>query len=200
MAQPASATPNPVRGTTTSLAALGADDGGESNLRYTWKATAEPGGATPVYSANGTNAAKKTVVTFNRAGAYTFLVTITDQGGLSVTSSVNVTVKQVTTSILVTPSSVSLADRATQQFSAEVLDQFSQAMATQPRFSWSKPSGRGAISKTGLYTAPQSGSGTAVVQATANGVSGRATITYSPAASPALIAMRRRKAPTLALG
>ena len=84
VAQAASATPNPVTGTTTSLAVLGADDGGEANLVYGWQATAEPSGASPAFSANGTNAAKNTVVTFNRAGAYTFKVTITDSGGLTV--------------------------------------------------------------------------------------------------------------------
>ena len=153
--------------TTTSLAVLGADDGGEANLTYTWQATAAPTGASPIFSGNGTNAAKNTIVTFNRAGAYTFRVTITDTGGLTATSSVSVTVNQVLSSIVVTPASVTLAFRARQQFSAEALDQFAQAMATQPSFTWSKLSGRGSINKTGLYTAPASGAGTAVIQAKA---------------------------------
>ena len=120
-------------------------------------------------------------MTFNRAGAYTFQVTITDSGGLTVTSTVNVTVNQTFTSIVVSPSSVSLPDRGKQQFAAQALDQFGQALASQPTFTWSKLSGRGTISKSGLYTAPSSGSGTAVIQAKAGGKVGQATITYGTA-------------------
>jgi hypothetical protein len=177
VAQPASATPNPVTATTTALAVLGADDGGEANLTYTWQATAAPAGANPVFSANNTNAAKNTTVTFNRAGAYTFLVTITDSGGLSVTSSVNVTVNQIVTTIVVSPGTVTLVNGAKQQFTAQALDQFSQPLTIQPSFTWSKFSGIGSINKTGLYTAPSRGKGTAVVQAQASGKAGQATIT-----------------------
>ena len=42
---PAGASPNSVTGRTTSLTVLGADDGGESNLTYTWAATTLPSGA-----------------------------------------------------------------------------------------------------------------------------------------------------------
>jgi len=177
VAQPASATPNPVTATTTSLAVLGADDGGEANLAYTWQVTAAPTGASPIFRANGTNAAKNTVVTFNRAGAYTFRVTIADTGGLTATSTVSVTVNPVLSSIIVTPLLVTLEFRARQQFSAEALDQFAQAMALQPSFKWSKLRGRGLINKTGLYTAPASGRGTAAIQAKADGKVGKATIT-----------------------
>ena len=177
VAQPASATPSPVTGTTTTLSVLGADDGGESNLVYAWQATAEPSGASPVFSANGTNAAKNTVVTFNRAGAYTFQVTITDSGGLTVASTVNVTVNQTFTSIVVSPSSVTLPDRGKKQFKAQALDQFGAALASQPNFAWSRLSGPGSISRTGLYTAPSTGTWTAVIQAKAGGKVGKATIT-----------------------
>src|SRR5262249_60081318 len=116
---------------------LGADDGGEANLTYTWQATAAPAGANPAFSANGTNAAKNTVVTFNRAGAYTFRVTVTDAGDLTATSSVNITANQTLTSILVTPTAVTLVDGASQQFTAQALDQFSQPLTAQPTFPWS---------------------------------------------------------------
>src|SRR5262249_36582275 len=62
VAQTASANPNPVTGTTTALSVLGADDTGESGLNYTWAATVFPSGATPAFSANGTNAAKNVTV------------------------------------------------------------------------------------------------------------------------------------------
>jgi IPT/TIG domain len=176
VAQPARATPNPVTGATTKLSVLGADDGGEANLVYTWQVTAAPTGASPSFSGNGTTAAKNTVVTFDRVGGYTFQVTIADTGGLTATSSVNVTVNQVFTSIVVTPSTVTLAFRARQQFSAQALDQFIKPLATQPSFAWSKFSGRGSITRTGLYTAPSSGPGTAVIQAKAGGKTGKATI------------------------
>lgn len=185
VAQPARATPNPVTGTTTNLSVLGADDGGEANLVYTWQVTAAPTGASPSFSGNGTNAAKNTVVTFNRAGAYAFQVTIADTGGLTATSSVNVTVNQVLTRMVVTPSTVMLAFRAKQQFSAQALDQFAQPLATQPSFAWSKFSGRGSITSTGLYTAPSSGKGTAIIQAKAGGKTGKATITIVAPAKPA---------------
>jgi len=205
VAQPTSATPDPVTGTTTNLSVLGADDGDEANLVYTWQVTAAPTGASPSFSGNGTNAAKNTVVTFDRAGGYTFQVTIADTGGLSATSSVNVTVNQVLTSIVVTPSTVTLAFRARQQFSAQALDQFAQPLATQPSFAWAKFSGRGSITRTGLYTAPSSGQGTAVIQAKAGGKTGKATITIiaragaahkikTPSAARALL-MRRATGP-----
>src|SRR5207245_4343925 len=57
IASAAAASPNPVTtGTTTDLTVLGADDGGESHLTYTWAVTSGPTGVT--FSANGTNAAK----------------------------------------------------------------------------------------------------------------------------------------------
>jgi hypothetical protein len=177
VAQAASASPSPVTGTTTTLSVLGADDAGEANLIYSWQATTVPSGASPAFSANGTNAAKSTVVTFNRAGAYSFKVVITDSGGLTVSSTVNVQVNQTFTSVMVSPASVTIANRGTQQFTAQALDQFGQALTSQPSFSWSKLSGRGSINKTGLYTAPASGTGTAVIQAKSGGKVGKATIT-----------------------
>ena len=133
-------------------------------------------------------------MTFNRAGAYTFQVTITDSGGLTVTSSVNVTVNQTLTSIVVSPSTVTLPDRGKQQFTAQALDQFSQPLATQPSFTWSKVSGRGSISRTGLYTAPSSGTGTAVIQAKAGGKAGQATITIGASGNVLLLSSKSKKA------
>jgi hypothetical protein len=177
VARAAAATPNPVTATTTVLSVLGADDGGEASLTYTWQATVAPSGASPAFSINGTNAAKSTVATFNRAGGYSFRVTITDAGGLSVMSSVNVTVRQTFTTILITPSKVTLLDNAQQQFRAYAFDQFGQVLATQPGFTWSVASGPGTVSKTGLYTAPSTGQGMAVVEAKEAGKVGMAVVT-----------------------
>jgi hypothetical protein len=182
VATPAAASPATVTGTTTSLSTLGADDGGEANLTYNWAVTAQPSGvSSPSFSVNGTNAAKKDTATFYAAGSYTFQVTITDSGGLSVTSSVNVTVTQTQTRIGVTPSSVTLANGATQSFSASLLDQFGRAMATQPTFTWSVATGGlgGVVTVAGLYTAPASGTGTDTVRATAGSMSGTSTVSVS---------------------
>jgi hypothetical protein len=195
IAQPASATPNPVAGTTANLSVLGADDDGEASLTYTWQATVAPTGASPVFSVNGANAAKNTVVTFNRAGAYTFVLTVTDPSGLTVTSSVNVTVNQTLTSIVVTPSAVTLVDGARQQFAAQALDQFGQPLAAQPTLTWSKVSGIGSITKSGLYTAPSKGRGTAVVQAKADGKVGQANITIVPRGGSARVHVRGKRTP-----
>jgi hypothetical protein len=180
VAQPASANPSPVNGTSTALSVLGADDGGEPNLTYTWTATTSPTGAHPVFSANGTNAAKNSSVAFDRAGAYTFRVTITDQGGLSTTSTVTVNVNQVLTRITVSPPSATLRPGARQQFTATAFDQFGQTMTAT--FTWSLMSGIGTINSTGLYRAPKR-TGSAVIQASSGGVHGQATITISSGAA-----------------
>jgi hypothetical protein len=164
---PASATPNPVTGTTTLLSVLATDVGGTGNLTYTWAATAAPSGASPSFSLNDSATSAITTVTFNEAGDYTFTVTISD-GIESTTSSVNVTVEQTLTSVSVTPASVDLAPNGTQQFSATALDQFGNSMASQPAFTWSLlPTSAGSISSTGLYTAPDS-TGNATILATAD--------------------------------
>jgi hypothetical protein len=192
VATPAGASPSPVSGTTTGLSVLGADDTGESSLSYTWSVTSEPPGTTnPTYSVNGTNAAKNTTATFYQAGSYTFLVTFADPAGLTATSSVTVTVNQTLTSIGVSPASKTVADGATQQFTASGLDQFGQALATQPGFTWSLASGSsGALTSAGLYTAPSSGTGAATVCAAAGGMTGTASVTVAatPAAPTSLTA------------
>src|SRR5213079_72576 len=91
VATAAAANPNPTVTTTTSLSVLGADDAGEANLTYTWATLGTPPAAVS-FSPNGTNAAKNATATFIATGTYNFLVSITDAGGLSVTSSVSVIV------------------------------------------------------------------------------------------------------------
>ena len=76
-----------------------------------------------------------------------------DPSGLYTTSSVTVTVAQTLTSLSVTPGTVSLANLTTQQFTAAALDQFANAMASQPSFTWQVNGGGSTISSTGLFTA-----------------------------------------------
>jgi hypothetical protein len=187
VAVPAACTPGTVTGTTGSLSVLGADDGGEPNLTYTWSATTKPTGATPTFSANGTNAAKASTITFNKAGNYVLSVSISD-GSLSTTSTVSVTVSQTTTSIAVTPSTASLNENQTQQFSAVAYDQFGIAMTPQPTLTWATGLGSvGSVSSAGLYTAPGL-AGSATITVSAGLVIGSATVTITNAAPTVAVA------------
>lgn len=184
VATAAGATANPVTGTTTNLSVLGADDGGEASLTYTWVATGTPP-APVTMSANGTNAAKNTTATFSQAGSYSFQVTIRDAGGLTATSNVNVTVTQTLTTIALTPATATLTSGATQQFSATGKDQFGAPLAVQPAIAWSvEAGGVGTVSNAGLYTAPATGGGSAMVRATSGARSGAAAVTISAASQP----------------
>ena len=104
------------------------------------------------------------LATFTKAGSYSFQVTIRDQGNLTVTSSVNVTVNQTLTTITVSPASASVNTGATQQFTASAKDQFGTALSIQPSFSWTV-SGGGTISSSGLFTAGSTAGGPYTVTA-----------------------------------
>ena len=175
VATPATASPNPTGGTSTSLSVLGADNGGETNLTYTWSST---GPAAVTFSANGTNAAKNCTATFSKAGSYAITATITDATNLTVTSTVNVLVNQTLTTINVSPANGVTSLNGTLQYSAIGKDQFNTDMSPQPLFSWSVGAG-GTISNTGLFTAGSVASGPFLVTATSGSVSGQATITIS---------------------
>jgi hypothetical protein len=174
VATPAAASPSPVIAKTTTLSALGADDGGEAALTYTWTVLGSPP-APVTFSANGSNAAKSTTATFTKNGPYDFRVTIRDAGGLSVTSSVSVSVNQTVTTVSVTPASATVALGSTQAFSASAKDQFGAAMAA-PTFTWSV-SGGGSISAAGVFTPNSTPGGSFTVTATGAGKSGTAQVT-----------------------
>jgi uncharacterized repeat protein (TIGR02543 family) len=173
----AAATPNPVTGATSALSALGADDGGEGNLTYTWATTGTPPAAVS-FSVNGSNAAKNTTATFTKAGTYSFQVTIRDQSSQTATSNVTVVVNQTLTGVVVSPSTASVSTSATQQFTATARDQFAANLTTQPAFAWSV-SGGGTISSAGLFTAGGSAGGPYTATATGGGMSGSASITVT---------------------
>ena len=177
----AAASPNPVAGSTVALSVLGADDGGESNLTYSWATTGTPPAAV-TFSANGTNAAKASTATFTKAGTYAFQVTVKDQGGLTATNAVSVVVNATLTSIVVSPSSTSVKTSATQQFTATARDQFATSLVTQPTFTWTV-SGGGTIGTSGFFTAGTSAGGPYTVTATSGGVGGTASVTVSAVSS-----------------
>ncbi len=168
-------------------------DNGYLNLIYTWQTVGMPpapvtftqvglpltetGFVYPV--GNSLSCDYETTATFTKAGNYSFRVTVTDPQGDSITSSnVNVTVNQTLTSIVVTPTSVNVADGGRQQFSAIALDQFGNPLATQPTFTWTS-TGPGSINSSGLYSAPSSGTGSATVKAKSGSGSGTATVTVT---------------------
>jgi hypothetical protein len=176
VATPAAATPSPVTGTFTALTVLGSENGTDSGLTYTWAATG-PAGVTYTGTTNGSNAAKNITANFTQAGSYSFTVTITDSGGLFVTSAVAVTVQQTPTGVIVTPSSVTVAPGGSQQFSATATDQFGNAISS-PTFNWSITGTGNSIDGTGL-AALGSTPGTYTVTATLGGASNTASITAS---------------------
>ena len=151
----AAASPSPVTGKTTNVSVLGADDGGEANLAYGWTAT---GPAAVTFSATGTNAAKNAVATFAKAGTYTLTAAISD--GLSTTtSSTTVVVSPTFTGIAA--AQASMLGGFTQQISPA--DQFGSPM-TVGGVAWS--ASNGAISGSGVYTAPAVGSSTVTITGT----------------------------------
>jgi hypothetical protein len=178
VAVPASASPTAVTGTSVNLSVLGADDGGESNLSYTWTAIGNsPTGVS--FSANGTNAAKNSTAKFTSAGTYTFRVTIKDSSNLTTTSTVTVTVKQTLTTIILSPTTASLYTNSTQHFTATAKDQFGKTMATQPTFKWSLASGGvGSISTSGVYSTGAT-AGKATVRATNGSITGTSAVTVT---------------------
>jgi polygalacturonase len=172
---PAAASPNPVTGTTTQLSATGFSSQG-LGLTYNWSAPTVPNGvATPTFSLNGTTAAATTTATFYGAGAYTFMVTITDSDGLSITSSVNVTVQQTVTNITVSPPSPTLPTNSTEQFAAAATDQFGNPIAS-PTFTWSVTGADNSIDQTGLLSIG-SAQGNFIVTAAIGSVQGTAAVT-----------------------
>jgi len=173
VATPAIAT-SPVTAASVAASVLGADDGGEPALTYTWSAT----GAT--FAPNATNAAKNTVATFSGAGSYVLTATIRDADGLTATSTVSVVVTQTLSALTVSPLTATVAPLAMKQFGAAATDQFGAAMSSQPSIAWAVTGG-GAISASGLFTAGSSTGGPFTVTATGGGVSGTASVTVSAA-------------------
>jgi hypothetical protein len=175
---------NPVGGTSVGLSVLGADAAGEAGLTYTWAAIGTP--PAPVYfSANGTNAAKATTVSFTRAGTYALQVTIRDAAGLTATSNVTVTVNQALSALALAPVSGTLTAGTSVQLTPTAYDQFGIIMHTPGNISWSV-TGTGAVGTvqpTGLYTASAAGGTTDTVRATVNGQSAQTTVTLAPAAT-----------------
>lgn len=177
-ANTASAAPSTVAGTSTNLSVLGADDGGESNLVYTWSVLGTPP-APVVFDVNGSNEAKSTAAEFMVAGTYNLRVTIND-GTTLITSDVTVTVNRTPSAVAITGSSSPISVGQTRAFGANVEDQFGDLIAGAS-VTWSLGAGSvGNISTSGLYTASAQGSATII--ATSGPVSRSLTISVVRAA------------------
>ena len=162
------------------LSVVGADDGGEPNLTYFWAVSAGPG---PVsFIENGTNLAQNTTARIFKAGAYTFLVTVRDVSGNTVTSSVSFTASAAVTRIELTPSLATLAPGAAQDFLAVALDGFSDPVTPQPPFAWTS-NGNGTLTQNHLI-AGASVAGPFWVRATAGTDVGEAAVLVTPAVPP----------------
>jgi len=173
IAKAAAANPNPVAGTSTTLSALGSENGSGAGLTYTWSYTG-PTGVTYSGATNGTNAASSITSNFTLAGNYNFLVTISDTYGQTATSSIAVTVNQTPTSIVVSPSNSPVVPVGfTQQFSATATDQFGHAISS-PSFTWGITGSGNSISPSG-YATLGSTPGSVTVTAT-DAVQGSATV------------------------
>jgi outer membrane lipoprotein-sorting protein len=170
------ASPAPVTGTTATLSVLGADDGGEANLMYTWSINGTPSSIFTV-TANGSHAASTTTATFTQPGTYPITATITDAEGKSVTSTTNVVVSTTLTTLTISPATTSLANGTSVDFSVAGKDQFNHTIPGEPTVTWSVLSGGGSINGSGLYTATTQG--TSVIQAQAGAITATATITVT---------------------
>ena len=103
-----------------------------------------------------------------------------DTYGQNVTSSVTVTVNQTLTAIVVSPVTSSLTSGQTEMFAATALDQFNNPLVVTQAFTWSvDPGSLGTVDASGLYTAPLSPVGSAMVRATSGAISGTAAVSVN---------------------
>jgi hypothetical protein len=174
-----------VTGKSASVTVLGSDDGGAANLVYNWKVVSAPQGGSASFSVNGTNAARTDTITFTAAGTYGLLVTIVDAGGLSTSSSLQITVAPTLTTIGVFPTGAKTAIGSSTlkvagssvALSAVGCDQFGNVLAAQPSFTWATTNASGGAAPTltgkgGNVTLNFSRAGTYTESVAANTASG----------------------------
>ncbi len=126
-----------------------------------------PSGATTSTTTEGNSV----TFAFNKTGSYSFRV----QSG-NAYQNVSFSVVSAASSLQVTPGTSSVVYRASQQFQAQVFDQFEQVMTVQPTVTWSASGGT--ISSRGVFTAGTQG-GTFSVTAILGDVSASVEIQIS---------------------
>jgi len=167
----AAVTSTPVAGTRAVLSVRGADNDGDERLRYRWSVST-PNAAPVVFAPNDGPAALATTATFSRAGTYRLLATITDPGGLTATSDVEVVVQPVLAALVLTPMAGAINLGASQAFSVLAKDQFGQPMPDRPALTWSATGGK--VTDAGFFTA--SATGPAAVRVRSGGLTVAATL------------------------
>jgi PKD repeat protein len=116
---------------------------------------------------------------YGAVGSYTVVLTATNAAGCFDVYSDTVTVANALDHIVVSPSSVTLAPGETQLFTATGYDQYGNEVSGLT-FTWEVVNGGGIIDSSGVFTAgTTAGQYTDTVRATANGVSGYASVTVS---------------------
>lgn len=162
--QPRLALGTEVQASSAVLTALGSDDQGEANLSYTWSTISRPIGSNVSFSDNGNNQAKRSSVSFTKAGTYVLGLSVTDAAGLATNSRVTFKVVQMLSTIqLETSSGASISPDQSQAVAGNALqvrikgfDQFGDAISSLPAVTWSRvsaPSG-GSVVASGSASAP----------------------------------------------
>lgn len=170
-----------IAGRETTLAVTASDDGGEENLAYAWSASSS-GGAPVSFAVNGSNAAKANSATFEAVGDYLVSVEVRDAEGLAATSSLRLRVVAVADGLSVSPPVASVTVGGQIAFSAVLLDQFGQALATQPASVAWNAAGGGSIDGAGVYAATTAG-GPYGISAAGGGFTATATVSVNRAAA-----------------
>jgi len=144
-----------------------------------------PSGVTASYGTNpATNTSTITFAATSLATVGTSTVTVTGTSGSLVhttTIALTVVANPILTTIVVSPSPLTLPVNGAQQFTAVGKDQNGVTLVTQPTFTWTA-AGDGTVSSSGLFTAGAS-SGTAYVTATVGAISSTSTVTVSSTAN-----------------
>lgn len=173
-----SAAADPVQTTSTILTALGADDGGEPALTYTWAAVAGPANALVDFSPNGSHAAQATTATFTQAGAYTLAVTVTDADGQTATEALPLTVQATTVGLRIEPAQPILEFGDYRLFTAFAVDQFGVETegAARPDVLWSVDGGGTMNAWAGGFFADHPPAGTFTVSAQSGALTGETSV------------------------
>lgn len=188
VAQPAKALLNSDQ-TKVALSVLGADDGGESNLYYTWTirpaASSPPGTPFPTITTFSGPDGNLASANISAPGSYIATVTIRDKVYLTTMSEVTVTVAAIRQPLSVSRTTLTMNVGTSFDFDAVYRDQFGNPMASpQSATVWSIVSGPGAIDPAGKFTAPAV-RGVTVIKAVADGATAYTTVvTRDPGTVP----------------
>ena len=159
-------------GASQSFVVQGLDQSGKAlsgPTTFSWSTASVPSGAAAPKLTPGGNTEG---VVFSAAGSYGLTVQVS-AGGVSLSGKLSIAVSQVLSSIVVGPNVATVNQGASQQFTAQGLDQFKKAMTAPSAFTWS--AGGGTITSGGNYTASSPGKYT--VTAKSGTLAGTATVT-----------------------